>query len=212
MHFATRARMVTNDPKKVSSYPNASRLAGFSPHGSATENSSLIFRKCARGCNHWALRYESPTGTRMLAGEDELKAWMLGSLDGDARSHRALLRALVPKLRAFYRSRLADRDEIEDLLQETLIAVHTRRTAFDRRRAFSPWLFAIAKYKLTDHFRRARPTVAIDELENELSCESFEEVIAARLDIDRLLDELPAKQAQAIGTSRLEGYSIADTA
>ena len=148
----------------------------------------------------------------MLAGEDELKAWMLSSLDGDAQSHRALLRALAPKLRAFYRSRLADRDQIEDLLQETLIAVHTRRMAFDRGRAFSPWLFAIAKYKLIDHFRQVRPTVAIHELENELSYDSFENVIAARLDVERLLDELPAKQAQAIGSSRLEGHSIADTA
>jgi DNA-directed RNA polymerase specialized sigma24 family protein len=94
----------------------------------------------------------------MQPGEVQLKTWMLEGLDGDAASHAALLRALVPLLRAFYRRRVGDRDAIEDLVQETLIAVHTRRMSFDRKRSFSPWLFAVARYKMIDHFRRARHT------------------------------------------------------
>ena len=70
---------------------------------------------------------------------------MLAGLDGDGASHAALLELAASLLRAFYRRRIADADDIEDLVQETLIAVHERRASYDRRRPFSPWLFAIAR-------------------------------------------------------------------
>lgn len=59
---------------------------------------------------------------------------MIGGLDGDAAAHAALLRALVPLLERFYRRRLAGSNEVDDLVQETLIAVHGRRATWDRGR------------------------------------------------------------------------------
>lgn len=148
----------------------------------------------------------------MRASEDQLKIWMVEGLDGDAAAHAALLRALVPLLRAFYRRRVGDGDAIEDLAQETLISVHTRRMTYDRERPFSAWLFAVARYKMIDHFRRLRQTCDIDEMEDLFFSEGFEDEVNARLDIDRLLEELPPKQAQAIRQTRLDGNSIADAA
>lgn len=149
----------------------------------------------------------------MRASEDQLKAWMVGGLDGDGVSHAALLHALVPLLRAFYQRRLGDSDgETEDLVQETLIAVHTRRASYDRTRGFSPWLFAIARYKLIDHFRRARRFCPLEGLEHILVAEGFEEASNAGIDVDRLLRDLPAKQAGAIRRTRLDGLSTAEAA
>ena len=152
----------------------------------------------------------------MRVGEDQLKAWMIGGLDGDATSHVALLKAIVPLLRAFYRRRIASDSDTEDLVQETLIAVHTRRATFDRDRVFTAWLFAIARYKLIDHLRRIRPTCPIDDLDGHLSdalaATDFEDASNARIDIDQLLSELPPKQAGAIRRTRLDGLSIAETA
>ena len=59
---------------------------------------------------------------------------MIGSLDGDAVAHGLLLRALAPLLHAFYRRRVTRAEDVEDLVQDTLIAVHTRRETFDRSR------------------------------------------------------------------------------
>jgi RNA polymerase sigma-70 factor (ECF subfamily) len=148
----------------------------------------------------------------MQAGEHQLKTWMVEGLDGDSASHAALLRALVPLLRAFYRRRVSDGDVIEDLVQETLIAVHTRRMSYDRRRSFSAWLFAVARYKMVDHFRRTRQTTSIDDMEESLFAEGFETEVNARIDVDQLLSRLPNKQAQAIRQTRIEGRSIADAA
>lgn len=148
----------------------------------------------------------------MRADEIQLRAWMVGGLDGVGADHACLLRALVPLLRAFYRRRIAGADDIEDLVQETLIAVHTRRATYDRDRAFTAWLFAIARYKMIDHFRRHRHHVPIEGLEDMLVAEGFEASSGARLDMDDLLATLPAKQAQMIRATRIDGHSIADTA
>lgn len=149
----------------------------------------------------------------MRANEDQLRAWMIGGLDGDAAAHASLLRALVPLLRSFYRRRMsAGADDIEDLVQETLIAVHTRRGTYDRDRVFAAWLFAIARYKMIDQFRRNRRTVPIEGLEDMLVAEGFEESSIARMDIDDLLATLPAKQSRAIRATRLDGASVAEAA
>lgn len=148
----------------------------------------------------------------MRASEDQLRTWMGDGLDGNAASHAALLRALVPLLRAFYRRRVADEDAIEDLVQETLIAIHARRMTYDRDRPFSAWLFAIARYKMVDHFRRRRETCQVDDVEHLLATDGFEDEANARMDIASLMDTLPEKQARAIVQTWIEGRSVAETA
>lgn len=150
----------------------------------------------------------------MRADECQLRMWMIGGLDGDASDHACLLRALVPLLRAFFRRRFQSGgdDDIEDLVQEVLIAVHNRRATYDRDRAFTAWLYSIARYKMVDQFRRSRRTVPIEGLEYILVAEGFETSSNARLDVTELLDSLPLKQAHAIRATRIEGASVAEAA
>jgi len=149
----------------------------------------------------------------MQVSEDQLRAWMTDGLDGDAVAHAALLRALVPLLLSFYRRRMRDcEDDAEDLVQETLIAVHTKRATYDRDRPFTAWLYAIARYRLVDHFRRRRMTVPIEDVETILMTEGFEAKSAARMDVDRLLEGLSEKQARAIRDTQLDGLSVAEAA
>jgi RNA polymerase sigma-70 factor (ECF subfamily) len=137
---------------------------------------------------------------------------MTGGLGGDARAHEALLRALVPLLRAFYGRRLRSAAaDIEDLVQETLIAVHERRATYDRERAFTPWLYAVARHRLIDHLRRRRD-VPVESLEEILVTEGFEEATAARMDVNRLLADLPPKQARAIHDTHVKGLSVSEAA
>lgn len=149
----------------------------------------------------------------MQASEDELQRMMVGGLDGDAAAHRALLRALVPLLRRFFARRLRDADgEVDDLVQETLMAIHTRRGTYDRTRPFAPWAFAVARHKMIDHFRRHRQHLSIDGLDDILVTEGFEAASGAAMDVDHLLATIPDKQAQAIRDTRVEGLSIVEAA
>ena len=148
----------------------------------------------------------------MATSEAELKTLMVSSLDGDACAHRALLHALVPLLHAFYRRRTASVEDVEDLVQDTLIAVHSRRGTFDRDRLFTPWLYSIARYRMIDSFRRRKQTVPIEGIEDILVTEGFETAANARMDVDRLLATLSPKQARAIRDTHVDGRSVAEAA
>lgn len=149
----------------------------------------------------------------MQVSEAQLRSLMTAGLDGDASSHRALLQALVPLLSSFFGRRLRNADsDVEDLVQETLISVHAKRSTYDRDRPFTAWLFAIARYRLVDHYRRRRVTVAIEDVEAMLVTEGFESASSARMDVDALLSTLTPKQARAIRDTHLKGLSIAEAA
>lgn len=145
--------------------------------------------------------------------ETHLKELMLAGLDGSASAHARLLGAVRPLIAAFLSRRLSGNpSDVEDLVQEVLIALHTGRMTYDRSRPFAPWLFAIARRKLIDHFRRTRQTVPVDSVADILRTESFEEASNSAFDMERLLSRLPAKQAHAIRAMKLAGLSAVEAA
>lgn len=150
---------------------------------------------------------------QMASSEERLKFLMVDSLEGNPSSHEALLRTLLPLLRAYFRGRLRGyADDIDDLVQETLIAIHHRRASYDRDKPFSAWLFSIARYKSIDHFRRIRRHTPIDDIEHLLITDGFEDESGARLDLEGLMATLPEKQARVIRDTKLMGMSVAETA
>lgn len=151
--------------------------------------------------------------SRPRSTEADLKSQMIAGLDGDAKAHASLLRAVAPLLRSFFARRMRDHaGEVEDLVQEALFAVHTRRGSFDHRRPFTPWLFSIARHKLVDQLRRRGHHQSIDSLSDILVVEGFEHSSNAALDVERLLQALPRKQARAIRDTKILGLSVAEAA
>ncbi len=148
----------------------------------------------------------------MAANDDHLRTLMRAGLDGDADAHRALLQAVAVLLRGFYRRRITDAALVEDLVQESLIAIHTRRASYDRDRPLLPWVYAVARYKLIDRLRQTRVTVPIDEAEWLSDGEDAAAAFDARHDIDWMLGTLPVKQAAVIRATKLDGLSVAETA
>jgi len=145
--------------------------------------------------------------------DDPLRALMLAGLAGDSVAHAALLRALLPALRRFFRRRLGGRDDdVEDLVQETLMAVHQRRATYDTARPFGAWLYAIARYKLIDRYRRSGRTTSLDDLDELADDFAFAEASDARADLDRLFDKIPQKQAAVLRATRIEGLNTAEAA
>ena len=90
----------------------------------------------------------------MQLREDALKALMLRSLDGDAGAYRQLLGALSEQLRRYFALRLDGEPEIIDgLVVDALSAAHRRKATYRRRDPFTPWMYAIARYKLIQYRR-----------------------------------------------------------
>lgn len=152
------------------------------------------------------------------ANEPELHALMIAGLDGDAAAHRALLERLSDHLRAYFKGQLnrigRGAVEAEDLVQEALIAIHTRRHTFDRSQLFTPWAYAIARYKFLDYLRRRKLSatdVPIDQVE-ELTAREDTAQAESSLDLDRLLSSLSPKARQAIQYVKLDGLSVSEAA
>lgn len=146
--------------------------------------------------------------------EADLKLLMVAGMAGDGRAQSALLSSCAVRLRAYFARRLAGRDhDVEDLVQDTLIAIHTRRESYDPALPLTAWLYGMARYKLIDHFRRngIRATVPIDDVP-EAAIEDDGDTVLARIDVDRLLATLPAKQAAAIRLTRIDGLAVTEAA
>lgn len=151
---------------------------------------------------------------RVKATEDRLRALMIRGLDGESAAHRELLTELAVLLRGFYARRLGGESaDAEDLVQETLIAVHTRRESYDRTQPLTAWAFAMARYKLIDHFRRSRlrRTLPLDDAAELVGTDDSEDASAGG-DLERLLADLPAKQREVIRYVRIEGLSVTEAA
>jgi RNA polymerase sigma-70 factor (ECF subfamily) len=154
----------------------------------------------------------------MAANEAELRALMKASLGGDAVAYRALLSQLSAILRAYYKGKLARISRsvtgAEDLMQDALMAIHNRRHTYDPAEALTPWVYAIARYRLIDHLRRTRASMA------DLPIEDAEEIMAqddyagpeSANDLTRLMSQLPDKMRCAIQSVKLDGLSVAEAA
>ena len=148
----------------------------------------------------------------MIAAEAEYRDWMLAALGGDAAAYRRLLAALTGHLRAYF-SRRVGPSAAEDLVQETLIAVHSKRATYDPSLPFTAWVFGIARYKLIDAYRkeRRRAFVPLDEAP-ELFAHDEAEAATARRDVSKLLARLPDAKRRLVEAVKLDGQSVADTA
>ncbi|HVV26846.1 MAG TPA: sigma-70 family RNA polymerase sigma factor [Rhizomicrobium sp.] len=147
----------------------------------------------------------------MIAQEAQYREWMLAALAGDGTAYRMLLAALTRHLRSYFARRLDS--GAEDAVQETLIAIHTRRASYDPGLPFTAWVHGIARYKLIDEYRRRRrrATVPLDEARDLFGHDEAGEAIARR-DVEQLLAKLPSARQQLVRDVKLDGIPVADVA
>ncbi len=151
---------------------------------------------------------------RLAIREERLRKLLLSGLAGDAQAYRTFLQEMSAHLRAFLRKRLVRLpDEVEDLVQESLLAIHNKRHTYDIGQPLTPWIHAIAKYKLVDLLRRrAGHEQVSDSIDERFDLEAPPEIEAAdaRRDLGKLLARLPDNQRLPIVHCKLEGLSVAE--
>jgi len=144
---------------------------------------------------------------------------MHAALEGDEAAYRRLLEQLGASLRLTVRSRFArygagDLD-VEDVVQETLLAIHLKRHTWSRGEKLGPWVTAIVRNKLVDVMRRRgrRAEGPIDDVLDSLADEATapEEADAQR-DVQQMLGALPERQQHIVRCISIEGRSVRETA
>ncbi|MBI5718801.1 MAG: sigma-70 family RNA polymerase sigma factor [Burkholderiales bacterium] len=148
--------------------------------------------------------------------ESVLKPLWRRAQAGDEAAYRDALNRIAARLRQFLRRRMQSMpDDVEDLVQETLLALHLQRASCDLALPVSSWVFAIARHKLIDLWRRRGRQEAlhdpIDDLD-EAQMPAAHDEGCARCDLGALLQELPPAQREAIVLTKVEGLSVAEAA
>jgi RNA polymerase sigma-70 factor, ECF subfamily len=153
--------------------------------------------------------------------ETTLRDLMIKSQDGDKASYTMLLTKMSDPLRSFVkrsmgRMGLGADSAYEDVLQEVLLAIHLKRANYDPTQLFTPWMYAIARYKVIDYLRRKsndqwRNLVPIEDsiLEMDLLTEGPEH---KKIDVETAMSTLSEKQQKLLRMIKVEGCSIQEAA
>lgn len=176
--------------------------------------SSLTWESNARLWRHRHAPQREAVKT--IGNEARLRELLLRGLDGEAPAYQAFLKELSAHLRAYFRKRLTRLpDEVEDLVQESLLAIHNKRQTYDADQPLTAWVHAIARYKFVDLLRRrASRDLITDPLDDEIDILSStdSEAAEAKRDLGKLLDQLPDRQRLPIIHTKLEGLSVTEAA
>ena len=152
----------------------------------------------------------------MADQNENLEMLMQRALAGDQAAYAKALHMTAQLLRPFLSKRLLFTNDVDDVLQEILISIHKARHTYDGQRPYTPWVYAIAKFRLQDYLRthyadHIKHAVDIADLENDLSADVTESGISYE-SISGEIQKLPEKQAAILQLIHQEGYTAKEAA
>ena len=156
----------------------------------------------------------SASSSSGLLEPDRWGQLMRAALAGDGASYRMLLTELTRAMRIKVRAALGrsgrGNAEVEDIVQDTLLAIHLKRDNWDPALPFAPWVNAIARYKMIDSIRRRghRIETPIDDLENVLAAPEAADSDLG--DAEKLMLRLDHRQQKIVRAMSIAGRSAAE--
>lgn len=149
--------------------------------------------------------------------DEQLRLLMRQAQHGDADAYRALLTAVTPRIRRIVGARrgFLSAADIEDVVQDVLLSVHSVLATYDPSRPFMPWLMAIVRNRLVDATRRYGRQHAhetqVDDVQvtsGDVATNTADEGIGDLELLDQAIRTLPAGQRQAIELLKLREMSL----
>jgi RNA polymerase sigma-70 factor (ECF subfamily) len=145
--------------------------------------------------------------------EAELAGLLRAAIAGDERAYAVFLERTAPLVRGFVRRRIVQGGvDPEDVVQDTLLAIHLKRHTWLTDAAVLPWVYAIARHKLIDAFRRRGRHIEIDIDDIAETFAEPENDKASEREIGRALETLAPGQRSVVSAISVEGRSITETA
>lgn len=152
--------------------------------------------------------------------DDRERVWaddMRAGLAGDEAAYRRVLASLAVFLRMQVRQVLnrygQSAADLEDIVQETLLAIHLKRQSWRPAEPFVPWVRAVARNKTIDALRRKgrRVNVPIEDVIETLPAEPQAEHLSEH-DAVQILSNLNGRQRDIVQSISIDGASIRETA
>ena len=145
--------------------------------------------------------------------DDELSRLLRAGIAGNESAYERFLRQAAYHVRGFAQKRIVNGGvDAEDVVQETLLAIHLKRHTWREDWPVKPWIYAIARHKLIDAFRRRgrRIEVQIGDLAD--CCAEAEADTVSEREIGRALQTLTPGQRAVVSAVSVQGRSIGETA
>lgn len=147
----------------------------------------------------------------------ELRRLMVLAQAGDEAAYADLLGQVAAIARAVIRNRVRtfQATDVEDVVQDVLMAIHMVRATYDPDRPFLPWLMTILQSRLVDRLRKMRRITS-----NETAVDALPELPHLGQDdwnageygdaehLRREIGGLPATQRRAIEMLKLRELSL----
>lgn len=147
--------------------------------------------------------------------DDLLGGLMRQTQAGDAAAYTTLLGEVTPRIRRIIAKQrgFAGQAEVEDLLQDVLLSLHTVRATYDSSRPFMPWLLAIVRHRMVDGARRyartSRREIAFEDVTFDEPLTNPEQgSLDERRQVRTAVEALPTGQRQAIELLKLQELSL----
>ena len=136
---------------------------------------------------------------------------------GDAAAYRLFLKEIYPYVKSAMRSKLRGLVDQEDLTQECLVGIHRNLGTYQVGKPVKPWVSAIIRYKLADHFRKISrkkehvyTKLQFDVTQVPDETNDYDE--ANQQDAQEILERIPGKLKRAIELTHIKGLSYSDAA
>lgn len=123
--------------------------------------------------------------------------------------------ALHEPLRAFLRKRVRQEEAVEDLLQDVFLRIHTHAETLREGEKLESWIYQIARHRVIDYYRRQKPLLSLEEVEQDTLLEEMpEEDVQAELapSVVAMVNALPEPYREALYLTDYRGLSQRDLA
>lgn len=154
----------------------------------------------------------------MASPDTNLEELAIKAQNGDRVAYAQLLQNLTPYIRGAVRKKLGSLVDVDDVTQECLLGVHKNLASYHPSQPLQPWVSAIIRYKLADHFRRLskKPEVSLDQVGENVTTEASEAnnplETASQSAMAETLDKLPVKLKSALVRTHIDGLSYTEAA
>ncbi len=135
---------------------------------------------------------------------------------GDAQAYKTFLEDVADILRVFCKRKTPEHTASygsDDLVQDIMMAVHLKRHTWRQGEPVAPWLFAIARYKAVDAYRRHGRRIHLDIADfHEVLADPSHGPNANSNDVTNALGLLSGRQRDVVSALSVEGRTIGETA
>jgi RNA polymerase sigma-70 factor, ECF subfamily len=176
----------------------------------------MMFSKSVYDCCRCRSIRIIPAKSYMSESPDLFANLMQRANAGDSRAYSELLQKTAQLLRPYLAKRLLFASDLDDVLQEILLSIHKARHTYDGGRPYLPWLYAIARFRLSDYLR----SHYADDLKHASDIADWENLLPDAVTESALsyesiraeVEKLPEKQATILQLMHEQGHTAKEVA